>query len=768
MKWNAFKIIAGYFLCCGLWFLINWLAVFCLKPKLSAVQFELLISIIPYGIILVLSLLFYKFVSLNNSTFKNNENDYLNLYLGNPNPLWIYDPVSFNFLSVNDAAIDSYGYTREEFLKMTIKDIRPQEDVEKAIESSERITEKRFSSGVWRHLKKDGTIIYVQITSHKINFNRRKSIMVLAADTTEQIAYEQKLQQMNQVLQEEKQKLKETEKLAKVSGWEYFVEKNLLIWSDELYEIFDVSQESEKVNYSLVLKSVHPEDLSAYNLAIEALLKYGEDLDISYRYITKAGDIKYVKVLGKMEYLNGKMFKVHGTMQDVTELKLVQIEKNIFQQRLKSTLNNITDAYYQLNRKWIITTANTSFEKLLNRKQENIINHHYSELFPNTKKLKFYNNLKKVIDEGMPVNFEEYDPEHKKWFCVNAYPTDEGAAIYFSDITENKEKDLQLKEALVHYDMVAKATNDVIYDYDVINSKINYGNSITSLLGILPEAINNNIEIWKSRIHPDDIFRVVEKYNLAINNKQETCGLEYRIRTNHNGYKYVYDQGYLQYDAKKNLVKIIGAVKDVDQLKRADDENKRLADIITKVNNMIVIQGTDHKITWVNKAFENATGYTLCDVIGKYPEFLQGPETDLETAAAIISGKKAYKNFSYDIINYTKQRKNYWVNIEFTPLFTSKGEPDGYISIHNDITIRKEKEKKISRQNEILRNIAWMSSHELRRPVASILGLIGLITETTNQDDKDESIRMMQTCTQHLDEIIHKINDRIEQEISAD
>ncbi|RYE36351.1 MAG: PAS domain S-box protein [Sphingobacteriaceae bacterium] len=768
MKLSAFKTVAGYFLCCGLWFLINQFAIFYLKPKLNAAQFELLVLISPYGIILIFGLLLFKLISLNNQTFKITENDYLNLYLGNPNPLWIYDPVSFKFLSVNDAAVAHYGYTRQEFLTMTIKDIRAREDVEKLIGSAIQVAENQFSSGIWRHLKKDGTLIYVKTTSHKINFNKKKSVMVLATDTTEQVVYEQKLQHINQVLLEEKQKLKETEKLAKVSGWEYFVKNDMLIWSDELYEIFEMNQESEKVSYSTVVKSVHPEDLFYYNQTVENLLKYGKDLDVCYRFITKTGNTKYVKVLGKMQYQDGKMYKVHGTMQDVTELKLVQQEKNTYQQRLKSTLTNISNGYFMLNRSWIITAVNNNCENMLMVKKEQMLNRNYLIIFPRAKNLKFYTYFKKVLEEGVPVNFEEYDIYLKKWFCVNAYPTDEGVGVYFEDITEDKKKDLQLKEALERYDLVAKATRDVVYDFDILNNYITYSNSMADLLDITKAEIGNNLNWWKSKIHADDLGLGEAKYKTAVAAKQKIFEYEYRIKTSSGQYKYVFDQGYLQYDEQGNYSRLIGAIKDIDHLKQVDAENKRLADIITKVNNMIVIQNTDHKITWVNKAFENATGYTLCEVAGKYPEFLQGPETDLETAAAIIANKKNYNNFSYDIINYTKQRKKYWVNIEFTPLFTSKGEPDGYISIHNDITLRKQKGEKISRQNEILRNIAWMSSHELRRPVASILGLIDLINETADEEDKTEPIKMLQTCTQHLDEIIHKINHRIEQEISEE
>jgi PAS domain S-box-containing protein len=769
MRLNAFRIAVVYLLFGTLWFLLGRVFLLVFQHQISAESLKMIVLIGPYGFILINCLIIYKLVEKSIKTIKKTDEDYQNLYVGNPNPMWIYDPLTFNFLSVNNSAVNSYGYSKEEFLKKSIMDIRPKDDYDKVVQSSLRITNTQFSSGIWRHIKKDETLIYVNVTSHKIRFNHKDAIMVHANDTTVQVKYEQKLEQMNRVLEEEKQKLKETEKLAKVSGWEYFVAEGSLIWSDELYAIFGLDREAEKINYSIVLKSVHPEDLSAYNQGIENLLKRGEDLNIDYRFITKKGEIKYVKVIGKMQYQNNKMYKVQGTMQDLTELKLVQLEKNTYKQRLSNTLNNINDGYFMLNKNWVVTAVNQNFEKMLDIKVQDMINYHYQKAFPQLETVKYHHRFKKVLDEGLPVNFEEFFPTVKKWFCINAYPTDEGAAVFFTDITVNKEKDLQLKEALERYDLVAKATRDVIYDLDVVNDKMVYSNSITELLDISPELIGSSASWCKSRIHPDDIDRVAAEYKKAIQKKQENCGLEYRLKTSDNQYKYVYDQGYLQYDSENNFTRLIGAIKDIDQLKRIDVENKRLADIITKVNNMIVIQDATNGITWVNKAFESHTGYSLCDVKGKLPHVvLSGPETNVNITSDILIAKKKLQNFSYEIINYTRNKEKYWVNIEFTPLFTADGKPDGYIAIHTNITPRKEKEERIHRQNEILKNIAWMSSHELRRPVASILGLIEVINEVTDEEDKTESIRMMQTCTQNLDEILHKINHRIEQEISEE
>lgn len=107
------------------------------------------------------------------------------LFESNPQPTWVYDLETLRFLAVNDAAIEHYGYSREEFRQMTIKDIRPAEDVPALIDNVAHVTSGVNKAGVWRHQKKDGTIIDVEITAHTLIFGGRRAELVLANDITE-------------------------------------------------------------------------------------------------------------------------------------------------------------------------------------------------------------------------------------------------------------------------------------------------------------------------------------------------------------------------------------------------------------------------------------------------------------------------------------------------------------------------------------------------------------------------------------------------------
>jgi PAS domain S-box-containing protein len=129
------------------------------------------------------------------------EAHYRRLFQSNPHPMWVYDLETLRFLAVNDAAASHYGYSRDEFLSMTIKDIRPPEDLARLYRNLEALPEDGLDqAGVWRHLKKDGSVIDVEITSHLLEFEGRKSELVLAHDITIRRQAENALRESNERL----------------------------------------------------------------------------------------------------------------------------------------------------------------------------------------------------------------------------------------------------------------------------------------------------------------------------------------------------------------------------------------------------------------------------------------------------------------------------------------------------------------------------------------------------------------------------------------
>jgi PAS domain S-box-containing protein len=123
------------------------------------------------------------------------------LFDNNPHPTWVYDRETLRFLAVNRAAVTQYGYSTDEFLAMTIKDIRPPEDVTSLLDNVAAVEDGHKTLGIWKHLKKDGSALDAEITSYAMTFGGRAAEVVVAVDVTQR-------------KRDEAEKRKFTEKLA--------------------------------------------------------------------------------------------------------------------------------------------------------------------------------------------------------------------------------------------------------------------------------------------------------------------------------------------------------------------------------------------------------------------------------------------------------------------------------------------------------------------------------------------------------------------------
>ena len=124
---------------------------------------------------------------------RESEERYRRLFESNPHPMWVFDREAHSFLAVNDAAVHHYGYSREEFLNMTIENIGLPDEASRLKNTLSGAGAAPADSGVWKHRKKDGTIIDVEVVSHPILFGQRRARFVLITDITARRKLEEEL-----------------------------------------------------------------------------------------------------------------------------------------------------------------------------------------------------------------------------------------------------------------------------------------------------------------------------------------------------------------------------------------------------------------------------------------------------------------------------------------------------------------------------------------------------------------------------------------------
>ncbi|UZR97987.1 PAS domain S-box protein [Chondrinema litorale] len=201
------------------------------------------------------------------------------------------------------------------------------------------------------------------------------------------------------------------------------------------------------------------------------------------------------------------------------------------------------------------------------------------------------------------------------------------------------------------------------------------------------------------------------------------------------------------------------------QLNMYEDIVKNTSDgiIVTKAE---PLHSPGPEIIYVNMATEKMTGYYAEELIGRSPRILQGENTDRKVLdkikLALIKGKPVKE----ELINYTKAGSPYWVELSISPIYNKMGEVSCYVSHQKDITSRKEQEHERSSmiqhlltQNEELEQFAFITSHNLRAPVARLLGLTDIInTELAKGSNPQDLFKHIATSANNLDEIIKDLN----------
>ncbi|WP_291400697.1 PAS domain S-box protein [Daejeonella sp.] len=172
--------------------------------------------------------------------------------------------------------------------------------------------------------------------------------------------------------------------------------------------------------------------------------------------------------------------------------------------------------------------------------------------------------------------------------------------------------------------------------------------------------------------------------------------------------------------------------------KTEEKKQKQIADIAAIVadntSSVIIITDPNLRIQWVNKAFSDVMEYSFEEVFGKDPTFLHGPETDSKAIKKIYKHLLDKKSVSAEILNYSKNGRKYWMQVNVSPFYNADGELVNFISVENDITQLKQAEDNIKNSlqkekelNELKSQFVSIASHEIRTPLASIQSSSDLI-----------------------------------------
>ncbi|MEX1010475.1 MAG: PAS domain S-box protein [Balneolaceae bacterium] len=469
------------------------------------------------------------------------------LFADNPNPMWIYDPGDLSIKEVNEAACEMYGYSRKEFLKLTIADLRPEEEIPKLKAEVSKKIDRFNNAGIWKHRKMSGELLLVRVLSHPISQEGRQYKLVTAQDLTDEIQNQQVLQLL----------LEQAYAVGRIGVWELNLESNELYWSPMVKGLLEVESDFMPDLETAIHFCKEGESREFIQKALQTAIEKGAPWDDELQIVTANGNVRWVRSKGEAEMVEGRCRRLFGIFQDIHERKEAQTQMLDALQERQRILERITEAFFAVNEDWTVTYWNNNAEEVLGMSREEVLGNNLWEVFPEAKKLKFFQEYERAIEEQIPVLFEEFYPPAGIWFEVKGYPSEDGLSVFFRDITERKQNEAQMKESLKEKE---------------------------TLLAEIHHRVKNNLAVVSGMLH----LQASRIEDTSI--KQKLNDSVIRIKTIGNIHELLYkSNSFSRLNLDDNLEKLVNEIASTYQLELVPDIHFDLQEIDLNINQAIPV-----------------------------------------------------------------------------------------------------------------------------------------------------------------------------------
>lgn len=314
---------------------------------------------------------------------------------------------------------------------------------------------------------------------------------------------------------------------------------------------------------------IHPEDRDVTVRRCREFSQQGRDHVLEYRMLAADGREVWLRDMVTYVAEPGRRPLLRGVMVDITERKLAEGEIQTLARRLATTLESITDAFFTLDRGWCFAYLNSEAERFLQRPKETLIGRNIWEEFPATAGSQFERAYRRAMQERVTVVFEEFYPAPlNRWFEVRAYPSDEGLAVYFQDITERRRTAVSLRVSEERFRELAENVADIFYNYDPVNHRLLYTNPAyeaifgRSLEGAYAESLD-----YLQGVHPED--RPEVEASLERQLRGEKTEVIFRVLRPDGTIRWVTERAVPVMNAAGRVERLVGTMRDITERQQA-------------------------------------------------------------------------------------------------------------------------------------------------------------------------------------------------------
>jgi PAS domain S-box-containing protein len=307
--------------------------------------------------------------------------------------------------------------------------------------------------------------------------------------------------------------------------------------------------------------------------------------------------------------------------------------------------------------------------------------------------------------------------------------------------------------------IVARATNDVVWEWDIKADKVWFSENFQTVFGHRPEDTGAALERWLNLIHPDDKGRVTTGITTLLASGGRVWWDEHRVRRADGSYAQVLDRASIMYNSARKPQRMVGVTIDMSERKQAEEKIREQAALLDKAQDAIIVAELNEKIIYWNQSAERIYGWSAAEVIGKgLPEVLFHGKPPPELQETIKSVRERGEWIG-ELHELTKDGRPVIVQGRSTLIRDEQGRPKSLLIINTDITERKLLEEQFLRAQrlESLGVLVSGIAHDLNNSLSPILMGVEIVREEVTSPEVESILQTMQTSARRSADMVKQM-----------